>query len=154
MIKNNISKLIALFVTAGIVLTSCDKDDDGTPDQVRRMMFNWKITDITTPKVNQPATDSSLYKACMADDVIKFSNTGFEFLDGANTCDTTIFPYAKGSWTYRLSGDSVQMASTQPAPGRYSSWKVLTLNDTLLKVRYTDSTNPAKKIQKTISFKH
>jgi len=153
MIKNNISKFIAVFVTAGVVLSACKKDNDDTPSQVQRLMFNWKITDITTPKVNQPATDSTLYKACMADDIAALTNTGFDFQDGANKCDSTIFNYSKGTWAYKPSGDSIQLGATAPA-NKYTSWKIVTLNDSVLKVRYTDSTNPAKKFVKTISFKH
>jgi hypothetical protein len=154
MIKNNISKFVALFVTAAVVLTACKKDDDNpVPGPVAKLMFNWKITDISTPKANDPATDSTLLKPCMADDIIKLSNTGFDFQDGANKCDSTIFNYSKGGWAYKTTGDSIQLAATSPA-AKYTSWKIVTLNDSILKVRYTDSTNPAKKILKTISFKH
>ncbi|MBC7936268.1 MAG: lipocalin family protein [Rhizobacter sp.] len=153
MIKNNILKFAAIVFTAGVVLTSCEKDDDNGSDKVSKLKYNWKITHITTPKVGQPATDSSVFKACMNDDIIQFSNTGFDFKDGATVCDSTIFKYSKGSWAYKLSTDSIQLSATSPA-AKYTSWKVVTLNDSILQVKYTDSTNPANKISKTISFKH
>ena len=153
MIKNNISKFTALFISAAVILTACKKDDDNGSDKVNKLFFSWKITNITTPKAGQPTVDSSIYKACMADDIIQFSNTGFDFKDGATTCDSTIFKYSKGTWAYKIASDSIQLAATQPV-AKYTSWKVLTLNDSVLQVKYTDSTNPASKISKTISFKH
>ena len=154
MIKNSIANFIALTVVSAVVFTACKKDDDNNvPDRAKKIMHTWKITDITTPKVNQPATDSTIYKPCMADDLIKFSNTGFDFEDGATKCDSSIFHYAKGSWGYNAA-DSIQLLSTVPTAGKYTSWKIVTLNDSILQVKYTDSANPAKKMSKTISFKH
>ncbi|CAN5239743.1 hypothetical protein BH11BAC5_BH11BAC5_07620 [soil metagenome] len=153
--KTNISKLMAcVFVCAGLLL-ACKKDDNPappTPDKVKKLLYDWKITSITTPKTGQPATDSSILKACVADDIIKFSNNGFDFQDGTNKCDSSLVPYWKGSWVYDLNKDSIQLHATTPA--KYLSWKVTTLNDSIMKVTYTDSLNPEKKIVKTISFKH
>lgn len=154
MIKNNISKLILLLVTAGAFLTACKDDDNPQADRERKIMHNWRMTAITTPKVGQPTVDSSISKPCMTDDLMKFSSAGFDFEDGATKCDTTIFPYSKGTWFYKLAGDSIQLLRSAPTPAKYTSWKVLLLNDSVMQVRYTDSTNPANKINKTISFKH
>jgi hypothetical protein len=152
MIKNNILKLIAVTLTASAIMVACKKDDNPAPNKANKLLFNWKITNITTPKASQPETDSTLYKACMSDDVIKFTSTGFDFQDGTTKCDSTIFNYSKGNWGYKIASDSIQLDATTPA--KYTSWKVITLNDSILKVRYIDSANPAKKITKTISFKH
>ncbi len=153
--KKNISKVMAaIFVSAGLLL-ACKKDSNPTPvvpDKVKMILHDWKITNITTPKIGQPGTDSSILKACMADDVVKFTITGFDFQDGAIKCDSTVFQYTKGAWAYDLNKDSIQLLAT--APAKYLSWKVLTLNDSTMKVTYTDSLNPEKKIAKTISFKH
>lgn len=153
MIKNNILKSIAFALAAGFVMVSCSDDDIDGPDTVTLLKNDWKITNITTPKVGQPATDSTIFKPCMSDDIIQFASTGFDFKDGATTCDSSIFHYAKGSWAYKPSGDSILLAATAPAVS-YTSWKILLLNDSVLQVRYTDSINPANKINKTISFKH
>ncbi len=153
MLKTNILKSFAVILTAGLMLVACKKDDNpAPPDKASKLLFNWKITNITTPKAGQPDTDSSIFKACMTDDLIKFSNTGFDFQDATNKCDSTIFFYSRGSWAYKTATDSIQLAATTPA--KYIAWKVITLNDTLLQVRYTDSINPINKINKTISFKH
>lgn len=152
MIQSKILKLIAVTLTASAIMMACKKDPDPVPDKASKLMFNWKITNITTPKVGQPNTDSTLLKDCMSDDLIKFTSTGFDFQDGTSKCDSSIFHYAKGAWAYKIAADSIQLSSTTPA--KYTSWKVITLNDSILQVRYTDSTNPANKINKTISFKH
>ena len=153
--RKSISKLMAcIFVCAGL-LSACKKDDNPAPpmpDKVKKLLYDWKITNITTPKTGQPGTDSSILKACVADDVIKFNTAGFDFQDGANKCDSTLVRYAKGTWGYDLNKDSIQLHAT--APAKYLSWKVITLNDSIMKVTYTDSLNPAKKVLKTISFKH
>ncbi len=152
MIKTSFLKFITVTVTACAMLVGCEKDDKPVPSKASKLVFNWRITNITTPKIGQPSTDSTLFKACMSDDVIKFTNTGFDFQDGTTKCDSTIFNYAKGTWGYKVAGDSIKLSST--APVKYTSWKVIILNDSILQVRYTDSANPAKKISKTISFKH
>ena len=151
--RKNIFVLLAIAISGSIILQSCKKDPDPTPvpDKVQKLMKDWKITNITTPKVGQAGTDSSILKPCMADDVIKFTSTGFDFQDGTTKCDSTIFYYSKGSWAYNLAADSIQLGATTPA--KYLSWKVITLNDSIMQVKYTDSINPAKKISKTISFK-
>ena len=153
MFKKQLLPFILLLISGGLVLQSCKKDDDPAPipDKVKKVMHDWKITSITTPKVGQ-TVDSVISKACMADDLAKFSNTGFDFQDGVNKCDSSVFYYSKGSWSYNTATDSIQLGATTPA--KYMSWKVITLNDSIMQVKFMDSTNPAKKIQKTISFKH
>jgi hypothetical protein len=151
--NNKIFQFLVIALVGGFLMQSC-KDDDDIPvnEKVRKASFNWKITSITTPKAGQPDTDSSLLKTCMSDDLIKFNSTGFVFDDGTAKCDSTVFYYSKGSWAYKLAEDSIQLNATTPS--KYMSWKVLLLNDSIMKVRYIDSLNPAKKISKTISFKH
>jgi hypothetical protein len=153
MIKKIVFRFLTVAIVGSVALQSCNKDDNPAPvpDKIQKLMHDWKITNITTPKVGQ-TTDSSLLKPCMADDLAKFSQTGFDFQDGATKCDSTIFYYAKGNWAYNLAADSIQLGATTPA--KYMSWKVITLNDSIMQVKFTDSTNPANKIQKTISFKH
>lgn len=153
MIKNSIFKSVTLILIATVVFAACKKDEaPAVPDKASKLMFSWKITAITIPKVGQPSTDSSIYKTCMSDDIIKFSTAGYDFQDGTIKCDSAAFHYSKGSWAYKIAADSIQLSSTTPV--KYAAWKVLTLNDSSLVVRYTDSINPVTKIIKTISFKH
>lgn len=151
--KNKFIKFFSIALIGAAVFQACKKDDaPAIPDKVKKVMFDWQITNITTPKAGQPDVDSSLLKTCMSDDVISFTTTGFNFKDGTSKCDSTVFYYSKGDWAYNLANDSIQLNATTPA--KYMSWKVVTLNDSVMKVRYTDSVNPANKILKTISFKH
>lgn len=153
MIKNSIFKSVTLILTATVIFAACKKDESpAVPDKATKLMFTWKIKAITTPKAGQLSSDSSIYKTCMSDDIIKFSTAGYDFQDGTIKCDSTAFHYSKGSWAYKIAADSIQLSSTTPV--KYASWKVLTLNDSSLVVRYTDSINPVTKIIKTISFKH
>ena len=152
--KQNLLKLIAIAVVGSTLLLACDKNDTPAPlpEPVQKLMFDWKITDITTPKVTNPATDSSILKTCMSDDIIQFASTGYDFQDGTTKCDSTIFPYSKGSWAYDISKDSIQLGNGTPQS--YQSWKVLKLNDSVLQVRYVDSVHFEDNVTKTISFKH
>jgi hypothetical protein len=152
MIKKSLLKFLSGSIVTCLVLVACNKDDNPYNDKERKMMHNWRITNITVPKSGDPATDSTVLKTCMNDDLIKFVNSGFDFQDGTNKCDSSIFRYAKGSWSYKTAGDSIQLFSTNPA--KYTAWKILVLNDSILQVKYTDSVVPTNKVTKTISFKH
>lgn len=152
--QKNIVKFLVTAMVSSTLFGACKKDDSTTavPDKVKKLMTTWKISSISTPKINQPDTDSVITKACMSDDIILFSNVGFDFQDGTSKCDSSIFHYAKGNWVYQLTTDSIQLNTT--APAKYASWEAITLNDTLMQIKYTDSLNPAKKVIKNISFKH
>lgn len=152
--KKNIFKFLVVLLSVNVLITSCDKDDNipATPDKVKKMMFDWKITAITVPKKTDASVDSSIIKTCSSDDLIKFNSSGFDFQDGTTKCDTSIFYYSKGAWSYDLTNDSIKLSATNPT--KYMSWKVLTLNDSILKVKFIDSTNTANKLTKTVSFKH
>jgi len=151
--KISILKFLTVAVCCSTIFIACKNNDtDPVPDKVKKLMHDWKITSITVPKASAPETDSSLLKTCMADDIIQFNSTGFDFQDGAIKCDTSIFYYSKGSWAYDLSADSIQLGATNPV--KYRSWKVVLLNDSIMKVKFIDSLNPANKLTKTISFKH
>lgn len=149
----SILKFLAVVVCCTAVFAACkDNDTDPVPDKVKKLMHDWKITAISVPKSGAPETDSSLLKTCMADDIIKFNSTGFDFQDGANKCDTSIFYYSKGSWAYDLGADSIKLGATNPV--KYRSWKVILLNDSVMRVKFVDSISPNYKPTKTISFKH
>jgi hypothetical protein len=149
----NILKFLAVIISCNALLMACKKDEPTpVPSKVQKLLFDWKITAISVPKANQPDVDSSLLKTCMSDDIIRFNNAGFDFQDGTNKCDSSIFYYAKGNWAFDLIADSIKLGATNPA--KYRSWKVITLNDSILKVKFIDSLNPANKLTKTISFKH
>jgi hypothetical protein len=153
--KQNLLKLMAMAIVSSTILLACIKDENNVvpvPDQVKKLMNDWKITDITTPKKTNPSADSSIYKTCMSDDIIKFNSAGFDFQDGTSKCDSVAYPYSKGIWAYDLAKDSIQLGATTPK--KYMSWKVSKLNDSIMQIKYIDSISPANKITKTISFKH
>ncbi len=74
MIQHKILKFIAATLTTSTIMGACKKDDNPVPDKTSKLLFNRKIIDITTPKAAQPNTDSTLFKAYMSDNLIKFTN--------------------------------------------------------------------------------
>lgn len=150
--KTNIFRLFALAVVSGTLLMACDKDDAPSlsPKVQKLVAKDWKIQSINYKLPND--ADSNALKACTSDDIIRLTTTGFDFQDGATKCDSTAFFYAKGSWGINETTDSIHLSATSPA--KYVSWKIVTLNDSVLKVTLTDSSNVARKLQKTIAFKH
>ncbi len=154
--SKNIVKLLSLAMVGGLVFAACkkDKNEEVVPAQIKALtQKGWKVKDITVPQAGDGSKDSSILKACAADDSLAFSLTGsYQFSDGTTKCDSTILFYSKGNWSYDLAKDSILLGATTPA--KRLSWKVLKLNDTMLQVKYIDSLVPPKKITKTISFKH
>lgn len=153
--KQNLVKYFAVSVLAGLTFSACNNPDpEPLPEKLQKLIqTDWKIADITTPKKNAPGGDSSLLSACMTDDLSLFGTNGvFELRDGTVKCDSTVYNYSNGYWGYKTDVDSIQLAMVNPT-SKYVSWKVLTLNDSVLKVTYIDSTVTTNKITKTISFK-
>lgn len=150
-------KKLAYFISVGLILSlltiACNNPDPAPiPEKIQKLIqTNWKIKDITVPK-EALTGDSSIITSCTNDDLVVFGSNGvFDFQDGTVKCDSTAFNYSKGYWGYDLNNDSIQLAVVTPA-SRYVSWKVITLNDSVLQVKYIDSLLPANKILKTISF--
>ncbi|BAV04056.1 hypothetical protein SAMN05421788_104205 [Filimonas lacunae] len=149
---------LAMVVLGSGLFFACSKNDeqpDTTPAVIVKLTkSNWKINSITRPKLGSPAGDSVISKACTSDDLIQVSIQGtYVFSDSTSKCDSTVFPYSKGSWKYDLTKDSLQL-TTATTPAKNYKWKVLTLNDSVMKVQYIDSTVLTDKFTKTISFKH
>jgi hypothetical protein len=148
------------LVCAGIIssatFVACNKDESTpqpVPEKVKKLVKSaWKINNITVPSKVNPAEDSTLLKACMADDLINFTLTGYDFQDGAVKCDTTIFPYNKGNWVYRTDIDSLYLSTS--VANKDIRWKVAEVTDTTLRINWLDSISPASKQVKTIRFKH
>jgi len=153
--KQHLLKFLFIAVASSMTIMACNNPDpQPLPEKLQKLIQNeWKINDITVPKKAAPGGDSSIRLTCTNDDLILFGINGvYDFQDGTVKCDSATFNYSKGYWGYDLDNDSVQMAVITPAQ-KYISWKVLTLNDSVLKVTYIDSVIPANKIIKTISFK-
>ncbi|MCP9751599.1 hypothetical protein [Ferruginibacter sp. HRS2-29] len=150
--KTNILRLFALAIASGTLLMACDKDDAPSlsPKVQKLVAKNWKVQSINVKLPND--ADSNVLKACTSDDIIQLTTSGFDFQDGATRCDSTAFFYAKGSWAINETTDSIHLNASSPA--KYVSWKIVTLNDSVLKVTLTDSSNVARKLVKTIAFKH
>ena len=151
--KHKLAYSCFLILLVSILSVACNNPDPAPiPEKIQKLIkADWKIKNITVPK-NSSSGDSSILNTCTSDDLITFGSNGvFDFQDGTVKCDTTSFNYSKGYWGYDLNNDSIQLAVITPA-SRYVSWKVQTLNDSVLQVNYIDSLTPANKILKTILF--
>lgn len=140
-----------------IVLVSCDKDKDEQPLTVKEKQLTareWKITDITRPKISNPSQDSSIVKTCTSDDRLFFgvsgNNKSFQLKDNTVKCDSTIFFYDNGNWVINTAQDQVQLNGAR----RMQKWQILMLNDSIMKVQWRDSTSTTNNILKTISLKN
>lgn len=137
-----------------LMLVSCKKDNDEQPLTVKEKQLTareWKITDITRPKISNPAQDSSIVKTCTSDDRLVFrTNKSFQLQDNTVRCDSTIFFYDNGTWVINTAQDQVQLNGTR----RVQKWQIVMLNDSIMKVQWRDSTSTTNNILKTISLKN
>ena len=137
-----------------IILVSCDKDKDDQPLTAKEKQLTvreWKITDITRPKISNPSQDSSIVKTCTSDDRLFFgTNKSYQLKDNTVRCDSTIFFYDNGNWLINTVQDQVQLNGAR----RVQKWQILMLNDSIMKVQWRDSTSVSNNILKTISLKN
>lgn len=135
-------------------LAACKKDKDETPLTAKEKQLTareWKITDITRPKISNPTQDSSIVKTCTSDDRLFFvTNKSFQLKDNTVRCDSTIFFYDNGNWVINTAQDQVQLNGAR----RVQKWNILILNDSILKVQWRDSTSTTNNILKTIFLKN
>jgi hypothetical protein len=154
--KKHVLGLAFAGIIGSATLVACNKNDSDPqplPEKVQKLVkANWKIVDITVPSLETAGEDSSLLKPCMADDIISFTTTGYDFQDGTNKCDSTIFPYAKNAWNYNTVNDSLLLGTS--VANKVVRWKVATITDSTLRINWLDSISPTNKQVKTIKFKH
>ena len=154
--KNIKSIFVSSFISFCflIILASCKKDKDEQPLTVKEKQLTareWKITDITRPKISNPTQDSSIVKTCTSDDRLFFgTNKSFQLKDNTVRCDSTIFFYDNGNWVINTAQDQVQLNGAR----RVQKWQILLLNDSIMKVQWRDSTSTTNNILKTISLKN
>ena len=138
-----------------IGFTACDKDDEPVTAKEKQISAReWKITDITRPKILNISQDSSIMKACTGDDRLVFGLNGntrsVQLKDNISKCDSTIFFYDNGSWAINGAQDQVQLNGAK----RIQKWKILLLNDSIMKVQWRDSISNSNNVLKTISLKN
>lgn len=144
-------RILMLAILTTIVFVSCSKDDTPSASQkeIQLTKRSWKITSLTTKKVNAPNEDSSIIKPCNADDILLFrSDRRFLFKDSTLICDSTLFQYDQGTWAFN-SGETSLLLDGQK---RDQKWNIVSFNDSLLKVTWFDSTSSEHKLLKTIVF--
>lgn len=62
--QKNIVKFLVTAMVSSTLFLAYKKDDSTTavPDKVKKLMTTWKISSNSTPKINQPDTDSVITK--------------------------------------------------------------------------------------------
>lgn len=142
-----------LFFSFLLGLASCDDkpNDELTLKEKQLTAKEWKITDITRLAIEDPTQDSSILKTCTSDDRLYFNtNKAFQLNDKEVKCDSTIFFYDNGNWNMNTAQDQVTLTGAK----RTQVWKIITLNDTIMKVQWRDSTSTTSNVLKTISLKN
>jgi hypothetical protein len=142
-----------VLLSAFIILSSCSKDEEPqlTQKDVQLTSKEWKITGITRKSIANPGEDSSILKTCSTDDRLLFAtNHQFQLKDGTTKCDSAIFQYDAGSWSFSANQSVLALTGAK----RNQSWKILTLNDSTMKVEWLDSLSANNKVLKTIALKN
>lgn len=145
-------KLALPLLMMTTIMISCDKDDnDPTLRETQLTQREWKITEITRKKITDPAADSSILKACTNDDRLVFTpGHGYQLKDNTTKCDTSIFAYGTGNWNFTNAENEIQLGGG----ARAQKWKVLTMNDSILRVEWRDSLSTTNNVLKVISLKN
>ena len=142
------------FGIFGLVLfAACEKDNNDipvlTPKEQILTSKVWKMHSITVPGTEDPSTDSLITKECADSALFVFDvYKRFQIADPVGNCDSTIVPYEKGNWSLSAA-DSLTLNGAR----RKLTWKVNTLNDSIVKATFRDSIAPDKNWLKTITLK-
>lgn len=152
--KKNVLATAFLSFCFLTILISCKKDKDEQPLTAKEKQLTareWKIIDITRPKISNPSQDSSIVKICTYDDRLFFgTNKSFQLKDNTVRCDSAVFFYDNGNWGFNATQDQVQLNGAR----RVQKWQILTLNDSIMKVQWRDSSSVSNNVFKTISLKN
>ncbi len=146
----NIIKGSFVLAIASFSLIACSKDDNDNLPQKVKLLINkdWKIK-----KVNVIATDNSetsVYKNCMTDDVLKFTTANYNFSDGTTACDSTILPYFASTYTINTTTDSLFLKAK--TTNHIQKMKITKLTADSLIVRWTDDANSSAVVVKELGF--
>lgn len=135
-----------------LLFAACKKDDNGPLlTSKEKMLVNktWKVDSLTVPKISDVTKDSSMAKECSKDALLDFNgDKTFSFTDPSKACDSSLVPYGKGTWSLKISNDTLFLNGPKKL-----SWKILASDNNKLKAVYRDSLSPAKIQMKTITLK-
>jgi len=144
--------LILSLIVFGTFFAACKKTDNGptlTPQQSALTNRIWSLKSLTVPKAGNASEDSSITKSCSDSALMAFDMFGnYQIADPSEGCDSSIVPYSKGRWAISSNGDSLELIGK-----RSFIWKIIMLNDTILKATFHDSVSPENNMLKKITFK-
>ena len=149
----NKKSILSLAIVCIFVFAACKKTDNGpalTPQQKALTGRIWQLKTLTVPQISDPTKDSSIIQTCADSALLAFDVYGnFQLADGSkNGCDSTAVPYDKGIWALSSDNDSLLLKGT-----RTFTWKLETLNDSVITATFRDSISPTESWLKKITLK-
>ena len=149
----NKKSIFSLAIACVFIFAACKKTDNGpslTPQQKALTGRVWQLKSLTVPQISDPTKDSSIIQPCADSALLGFDVYGsFQLADRSkNGCDSTAVPYDKGVWGISSDNDSLQLKGK-----RTFTWKLETLNDTLIVATFRDSISPTENWLKKITLK-
>ena len=132
--------LVAMLgVFALLLTTSCNKDDDATPDKAKLLTNgSWKMSAMTVdPPIDWfgiPVTDVfAKLPTCVTDDFAVFKTNGTVIYDeGASKCEPADPQTSNGTWSL----NTAQTILTLTNDGETENWTIATLTTTTFKADF------------------
>lgn len=136
-----------------IIISACNKSNGPslTANEQKLSAKTWRLNKLTMPQVNNPLVDSSITSACSDSALAAFDGYhNFQIASfSKQACDSISIPYDLGVWSFNHTEDSLFLKGKRMS----RAWKIITLNDTIVKATYKDSLSPSKVWMKTITLK-
>lgn len=144
--------IVCLGISTMIYLSACQKTENGrvlTPQEIALTGKIWKLNSLTVSSKTNPSLDSSITTSCGDSALMAFDIFGvYQLADPSKSCDSSIVPYSNGNWAITGDNDTLVLYSK-----RNFAWKIETLNDTIFKASFRDSTSPENNWLKKITLK-
>jgi virulence-associated protein VapD len=146
--------MLSLGLVGFIIFASCNKSNNGpslTANEQHLSSRTWKLNGLTMPKVSNPLVDSSITSPGSDSTLAAFdAYHNFQIANfSKQTSDSISIPYDLGTWAFNNTQDSLYLQGKKMS----RIWKIIQLNDTIVKATYKDSLSPSKVWIKTITLK-
>lgn len=151
-----------LTLFAFVLLSSCQKDEGGTPPKTKKELISssaWKYNDAKIDSDNNGTGDvalpAGLIEPCQTDNTIVFTSNGTGTLDeGATKCDAGDPQSVPFTWVFE-SNESVINFSSVVFAGVGGDFKIISLTETELVLSKQLTVPPVPlPITVVVSFKH
>ncbi len=146
--------MLSLGFLGLIIFAACNKSTNGpslTPNEQKLNSRTWQLKGLTMPQVHNPLVDSSITSPGSDSTLAAFdAYHNFQIANfSKQTSDSISIPYDLGTWAFNHTEDSLYLRGRKMS----RAWKIILLNDTIVKATYKDSLSPTKVWIKTITLK-